>query len=248
MDNATINTIAKLTVGKQTKEINYATEPHIVIVSDEDYSISDIDFVHIAGETANLSEIEKTIMGIYTEMSEAGEIDFTKLQRYQRNIISFPNLESILELAKEEPKEKTLSNILRLGRAAGYHVAIRANNIPEGVILNSNLSVISFKQMSSITFEEAREIVRRQVEPTWNRRGQTFYVAEWGRENDQFFMVFAESREYLVDGDVEAIEDTGALHLVDKITGEYVEGTIDEFLDVWDTFIPVGKPAPRQGY
>jgi hypothetical protein len=145
MDNTTINTIAKLTVGEKTKEVNFASEPHLIIVSDEDYSISDIDFIHINGETADLADLEKTIMSIYTEMSESGEIDFTKLEGYQRNIISFSNLESILELAKEEPKEKTLSSILRLGRAAGYHVIIQAKSIPEGAILNRNLSAVSFK-------------------------------------------------------------------------------------------------------
>lgn len=149
MNNTTINTKAKLTVVEKTKEVNLVSEPHLVIVSDEDYSISDIDFVHIDGETADLADLEKTIMDIYAKLEAAGENDFTKLQGYQRHIISFPKLESILELAKEEPKEKTgsnpLSKILRLGRAAGYHVVIQAKSIPEGVILNSNLSVISFK-------------------------------------------------------------------------------------------------------
>lgn len=145
MDNATVNTIAKLTVGEKTKEVNLAVEPHLVIVSDTDYSVSDIDFINIDGDTADLVEIEKTIMGIYAKLSEVGESDFTKLEGYQRHIIPFPNLESILELAKEEPKEKTLSSILRLGRAAGYHVVVRAHSIPEGAILNSNLSMVSFK-------------------------------------------------------------------------------------------------------
>lgn len=98
--------------------------------------------------------------------------------------------------------------------------------------------------MDMITFEEAREIVRRQVEPMWGPLSGTFYVAEWGAESDQYFKVNVGAREFLVDDDEEFAEYSGVLHLVDKVTGLYLEGSYLDF-DQLESFVPIGDVPMR---
>jgi hypothetical protein len=98
--------------------------------------------------------------------------------------------------------------------------------------------------MDMTTFEEAREIVRRQVEPMWGPLSGTFYVAEWGAENDQYFEVYVGAREFLVDDDEDYLQYDGVLHLVEKATGKYVEASFIELFHrqdgVLDSFTPIG--------
>lgn len=95
-----------------------------------------------------------------------------------------------------------------------------------------------------INFEEARLIVKLQIEPTWSSLKGTFHVADWGSENDQYFSVNVGAREFLVDNNEEFAEYSGVLHLVDKVTGLYLRGSFLDF-DQLESFVPIGD-VPRR--
>lgn len=103
--------------------------------------------------------------------------------------------------------------------------------------------------MSIITFEEAREIVRRQIEPLWSPDCGTFYVAEWGSENDQYFQVDVGAREFLVNNDEDYMQYDGAIYLVEKATGKYIEEsfiTLDHRQPgLLHSFTPIGAQPPH---
>lgn len=104
--------------------------------------------------------------------------------------------------------------------------------------------------MGLVTFEEAREIVRREIEPLWGPLNGTFYIAEWGAENDQYFEVNVGARELLVDNDEDYMQYDGAIHLVEKATGKYIEASFIELFDrqpgFLDSFTPIGaQPQPN---
>lgn len=94
-----------------------------------------------------------------------------------------------------------------------------------------------------INFEDARQIVKLHVEPMWSSLSGTFYVADWGAENDQYFEVYVGAREFLVDNDENYMQYDGAIHLVEKMTGRYLE---ESFLnsDQLKSFVPIGD-VPR---
>ncbi len=52
-----------------------------------------------------------------------------------------------------------------------------------------------------VTFAEAREIVRGQLESHWTPGSGTLYVAQDGFEDADYWLVRAGAREALVDGD-----------------------------------------------
>ncbi len=91
-----------------------------------------------------------------------------------------------------------------------------------------------------ISFEDARAIVSAKLLPTWNPLEGTFYVADWGWENDEFFSLAVGAREFLVDGDEDFRVVDDLIYLVEKKTGRYIETVAYENLDLLDSLTPYG--------
>jgi len=55
------------------------------------------------------------------------------------------------------------------------------------------------------TFEDAREFMRAFHESVWAANGMRgrYIVADYGREDDQSYLVLDRAREYLVDDDLD---------------------------------------------
>lgn len=70
-----------------------------------------------------------------------------------------------------------------------------------------------------LTFDLARQLVARQVGPTFPRRLGTFHVAADGYENETHFRLICGAREYLVDGDEDFMIFDPPVILVEKSTG-----------------------------
>ena len=68
-----------------------------------------------------------------------------------------------------------------------------------------------------VGYEQARDIIRRRLEPTWTR--VTFCLDDRKIvENDEFYVFAIGAREFLVDGD-ESYEDIGGVSVVYKEDG-----------------------------
>ena len=91
-----------------------------------------------------------------------------------------------------------------------------------------------------ISFEDARAIVTAKLLPDWNAVEGTFYVADYGWENDQFYSLAVGAKEFLVDGNRDFFVVDDVLYLVEKKTGRYVETVAYENLDFLKTLTPVG--------
>lgn len=96
--------------------------------------------------------------------------------------------------------------------------------------------------MAQLTFEQARETVRKAHEADWENDDfpGTYMVAPYGWEDAQAFLVVEGAAEYLEDGDVDfEIQDALAV-FVDKATSTVFTA---EFLDAQDriqAMTPVG--------
>lgn len=92
-----------------------------------------------------------------------------------------------------------------------------------------------------ITFAEARAIVESVVGVDWNPDQGTFYVAEYGWENETYWSLAAGAREWLVDDDqgFQSVDDR--LLFVNKKTGELTTPSAVDFLDLLVEFTPVGN-------
>jgi hypothetical protein len=68
-----------------------------------------------------------------------------------------------------------------------------------------------------VSYEQARDIIRRRLEPTWTRG--TFCLDDRKIvENDEFYVFAIGAREFLVDGD-ESYEDIGGVSVGIRRTG-----------------------------
>ncbi len=94
-----------------------------------------------------------------------------------------------------------------------------------------------------ISFEDARAIVTAKVLPEWTGLQGTFYVADYGWENEQFYSLAVGAREYLVDGDRDFFQVDDILYLVDKKTGRYIETIAYENLDLLDSLTAIGQAS-----
>jgi hypothetical protein len=91
-----------------------------------------------------------------------------------------------------------------------------------------------------IQFTEARAIVEAIEGLNWEGERGTFYVAEYGWENDTFWSLAVGAREWLVDDDQDFATDDDRLFFVNKETGELTTPSAVDFLDQLVDFTPVG--------
>lgn len=92
------------------------------------------------------------------------------------------------------------------------------------------------------TFEEARAIVAAKYFAQAKNEEFLFepWIAEWGYENKDFWMLIAGPKEWLVDG-IESLAPTDDIvRLVSKVTGEFVQLNAPTMLVELDEFEPVG--------
>ena len=73
-----------------------------------------------------------------------------------------------------------------------------------------------------MTFEQARDIVTATYGSSWEGPG-TFYVAEWGWESPEEYLMVAGPREWIVDGDSAYLMLPGLSLFVSKETGNVIE-------------------------
>jgi hypothetical protein len=92
-----------------------------------------------------------------------------------------------------------------------------------------------------ITFDEAVAIVTAERLKTWEDGAGTFYVANYGWENEEYFRLVVGSRELLVEGNEEWREDSASLDLVEKKTGKYIRASYHSNLDWIRSLTPIGK-------
>lgn len=91
-----------------------------------------------------------------------------------------------------------------------------------------------------INFEQARPIVAANLLPTWDPIQGEFYVAQWGWESPEFWVLPTGAKEWLVDEDENFRIDNDALYLVNKKTGEYLETSAQENLEFLMSLEPYG--------
>lgn len=93
-----------------------------------------------------------------------------------------------------------------------------------------------------ITFEQAREAVRRVNEPEWEAQDMpgTYMVAKYGKEDAEFFLVVDGAKESLEDDDDEFTVMDAPVMLVDKVTGAVVEGNFLDLADRLAAMTPIG--------
>ena len=93
----------------------------------------------------------------------------------------------------------------------------------------------------AVTYEEAREIIRRKLEPTW--RLGTFCLDDRKIvENDEFFVFNVGAREYIVDGD-RSYHILGGVSVVYKEDGRLGSlASVEVAIDPTVTIRP--NPAP----
>jgi hypothetical protein len=86
------------------------------------------------------------------------------------------------------------------------------------------------------TFQEAKDIVRKELQ----KENPDIYVADWGRENPDYWMIMAGDRRYLAGFDLGYASDDDRCFLVSKSTGKYSEMAFISNLDFFDDFTAVG--------
>lgn len=99
-----------------------------------------------------------------------------------------------------------------------------------------------------ISFEDAREIVRAALLPEWSDPEGTFFVADWGSENEQYYCLAVGAREYLVDNDRSYFIVDNTLNLVEKSTGKYLTVPASENLDLMASLTPIGVAPPQSEF
>lgn len=92
-----------------------------------------------------------------------------------------------------------------------------------------------------ITFEQARTITAAALLKNWNPERGTFYVADYGWENKDYWCMAVGSYEYLVDRNLEFQVDDDQLFLVEKTTGNFVTSTSVENLPFLDSLQIYGE-------
>lgn len=94
-----------------------------------------------------------------------------------------------------------------------------------------------------ITFAQARKAVQAVNEPAWEDQDMkgTYMVAEYGKEDDQFFLVIDGAREAMEGDDPEFIVMDQPAMLVDKETGQVFECVFLEVVDRIQAMTEVGE-------
>jgi len=93
-----------------------------------------------------------------------------------------------------------------------------------------------------ISFEQARALVAANYFKQAQEEDFEFepWVADYGWQNEIYFMLVAGPKEWLVDGieEMQPIDDIA--RLVEKQTGKYIETNSSQIFDDLDTFEPIG--------
>lgn len=94
-----------------------------------------------------------------------------------------------------------------------------------------------------ITFDQAREIIQREVAPTWQGPG-SWFLAPWGYEDARGYSMIYGAREGILQADADYADTSGMVALVDKLTGEL---ELRPYFDVRERvrkMTPCGSPEP----
>ena len=92
-----------------------------------------------------------------------------------------------------------------------------------------------------ITFEQAQAIVAAELLPDWNSNLATFHVADWGWQTDEYWMVPAGPREWLVEFEIGFMILDDEMYLVDKKTGEFIKTVAYRNTDLLRRMEPYGE-------
>ncbi|MEI2728327.1 MAG: hypothetical protein V9E85_04390 [Candidatus Nanopelagicales bacterium] len=96
-----------------------------------------------------------------------------------------------------------------------------------------------------ISFDMAREIIDAVERPEWEGPG-TYYVAPWGSENAEEYLLITGARESIVDKDPRYLLLGEELPFVNRATGKViyrVQLPDPETAAILDTMTPIG-PVP----
>jgi hypothetical protein len=93
------------------------------------------------------------------------------------------------------------------------------------------------------TYEEAVEVVRREIAPLWGDTQGTFFVSPNGFEDETSFYVPWGAREWLVDNDPQFLLLNNAATFVDKITGFVELTTASVEMSRIEAMSPCGEAA-----
>lgn len=140
-----MSSILTLVHDTETKDINLNVMPHLVVVAPEAYTIKSDAELH-DGDTENLSKIVKAMNAVYTQMEEQKVTSFTALQgsNIHRHLITFSNLDTVKEAVMSTAEQSSaIATILRLGRAAGFHIIINTQHLDENLHLNRHLTIVN---------------------------------------------------------------------------------------------------------
>lgn len=97
-----------------------------------------------------------------------------------------------------------------------------------------------------VTFDEARTLIRAEVQRDWPPEYGELMVADYGYHDEQAWFVVWGAREALVDNNFDFVIMDAPVFFVDKVTGEITEEPMIEVLDRLDAMEPVGTP-PTDG-
>jgi hypothetical protein len=86
------------------------------------------------------------------------------------------------------------------------------------------------------TFEQAQDVVRKQLAGT-----QYLFIADWGQESDDYWLIMAGDRRYLAEFNDDFAQDDDICHLVSKKDGTYEFRSYAGNLEFFDSFKPYGK-------
>jgi hypothetical protein len=86
------------------------------------------------------------------------------------------------------------------------------------------------------TFQEAKDVVRKKLQ----EENPDVYVADWGRENPDYWMIMAGDKRYLAgfDSDFASVDDR--CFLVSKPSGDFSEMAFISNVDFLMGFTAVG--------
>lgn len=90
-----------------------------------------------------------------------------------------------------------------------------------------------------LTFDEAREVVKKAEGRLWGDRAGHFYVSDEGFQDKTHFWVVCGAEEWLVDEDQGFNEADADIALVDKQTGKLTISTYLNEPDRFDAMTPV---------
>jgi hypothetical protein len=95
-----------------------------------------------------------------------------------------------------------------------------------------------------LSFTEARDRATEQLAPDWGERPGTFYVAPWGFQDAEDYLVIVGAQEFIEGLDTSYVSYDDLVTYVDKDTGEVTTSSFMLDQKRILAMTPAGAPEP----